>query len=130
MEILNVEANIYIKETNSGLYINYDSYPPWDTNTARISEHYDRVQSMQQNDSAPKTKSAHQSGNAGNGFSSYVCDKSIKSLKNPKNIKNNNSLEQEDIVEIFYRIHCVGTRTEILIKSLVRKLKLVQFTNQ
>lgn len=47
MEILNnVEANIYIKETNSGLYISYDSYPPWDTNTARISEHYDRVQSI------------------------------------------------------------------------------------
>lgn len=81
MEILNnVEANIYIKETNSGLYISYDSYPPWDTNTARISEHYDRVQSMQQNDSAPKTSSAHQSGNAGNGFSSYVRDKTIKSL--------------------------------------------------
>ena len=25
----NSEANIYVKDTNSGLYINYDSYKPW-----------------------------------------------------------------------------------------------------
>ena len=30
----NSETKIYIKDTNSGLYINYDSYKPWRTKVA------------------------------------------------------------------------------------------------
>ena len=32
----NGDSNIYVKDTNSGLYINYNSYEPWHTKTAWI----------------------------------------------------------------------------------------------
>ena len=39
----NGEINIYVKDTNSGLYINYNSYEPWHTKTAWIRALYDRA---------------------------------------------------------------------------------------
>ena len=39
----NGEINIYVKETNSGLYINYNSYEPWQTKTAWIRALFDRA---------------------------------------------------------------------------------------
>ena len=39
----NGEINIYIKDTNSDLYINYNSYEPWHTKTAWIKALYDRA---------------------------------------------------------------------------------------
>ena len=60
----------------------------------------------------------------GNGFSSYVRDKTIKSLKNRKNIKSNNSREQKDTVAIFYRIHYAGERRETLLKLWSENLNL------
>ena len=39
----NGEINIYVKDTNSGLYVNYNSYEPWHTKTAWIRALYDRA---------------------------------------------------------------------------------------
>ena len=39
----NGEINIYAKDTNSGLYINYNSYEPWQTKTAWIRALFDRA---------------------------------------------------------------------------------------
>ena len=58
-----------------------------------------------------------------NGYPRYVRNKIIKRLENRKNTKNNDTLEQEDIATIFYRIPYAGAQEETLIKNLVRKLK-------
>ena len=39
----NGEINIHVKDTNSGLYINYNSYEPWQTKTAWIRALFDRA---------------------------------------------------------------------------------------
>ena len=39
----NGESNIYAKDTNSGLYINCNSYEPWQTKTAWIRALFDRA---------------------------------------------------------------------------------------
>ena len=44
------EINIYVKNTNSGLYINYNSYEPWHTKTAWIRALYDRAHKICNND--------------------------------------------------------------------------------
>ena len=38
----NGELNIYVKDTDGGLYINYNSYEPWPRKTAWIRALYDR----------------------------------------------------------------------------------------
>ena len=58
-----------------------------------------------------------------NGYPRYVRNKIIKRLENRKNTKNNDTLEQENIATIFYRIPYAGAQEETLIKNLVRKLK-------
>ena len=47
----NREINIYVKDTNSGLYINYKSYEPWHKKTAWIRTFYDRANKICSNDS-------------------------------------------------------------------------------
>ena len=39
----NGDSNIYVKDTNSGLYINYNSYELWHTKTAWIRALDDRA---------------------------------------------------------------------------------------
>ena len=39
----NGDIDIYVKDTNSGLHINYNSYGPWHTKTAWIRALYDRA---------------------------------------------------------------------------------------
>ena len=39
----NGEININVKDTNSGLYINYNSYQPWHTKNAWMRAIYDRA---------------------------------------------------------------------------------------
>ena len=46
----NGEINIYVKDTNSGLYINYNTYEPWHTNTAWTRALYDRPHKICSND--------------------------------------------------------------------------------
>ena len=45
------EINIYVKNTNSGLYVNYNSYEhTWHTKTAWIRALYDRAHKICSND--------------------------------------------------------------------------------
>ena len=46
----NREINIYVKDSNSGLYINYKSYEPWHKKTAWIRTFYDRANKICSND--------------------------------------------------------------------------------
>ena len=46
----NGEINIYVKDTNSGLCINYDSHEPWYTKTAWIRALYRRAHKICSND--------------------------------------------------------------------------------
>ena len=39
----NGEINIYVKDTTSGLYINYNRYEPWHIKTAWTTALYDRA---------------------------------------------------------------------------------------
>ena len=90
----NGDTNINDKDTNNGLYMNYNSYEPWHCKV--ISQ---------------------------NSYRRYIRNKIIERLENWKNTKNNNSLEQQNIATIFCRILYAGLQGETVIKNLVRKLK-------
>ena len=45
----NVEADIYTKDTNTGLYVQYHSYEHWNTKTAWERSLYDRAQKISSN---------------------------------------------------------------------------------
>ena len=42
----NGETDIYIKDTNTGLYVQYHSYEHWNTKTAWVHSLYDRAQKI------------------------------------------------------------------------------------
>ena len=58
-----------------------------------------------------------------NGYPRYVQNKIVKRLENKKNTKNIDTLGQENIATIFYRISYARVQGEKLIKNLVKKLK-------
>ena len=120
----NGEINIYVKGTNSGLYINYNSYEPWHTKTAWIRKFYDRSHKISSNDNLFHKQVAHlKKVMSWNRYPRYVSNKIIKRLENRKNTKNTDTLEQENIVAISCRTPYEGVQGETLIKNRVRKLK-------
>ena len=120
----NGDINIYVKDTSSGLYINYNSYEPWHTKTAWVRALYDRAHKICSNDNLFQKQVARiKKVMSWNGYPRYIRNKIIKRLENQKNTKNNYTLEQENIVTIVCRIPYAGVKGETLIKNLVRKLK-------
>ena len=119
----NGDIHIYVKDTNSGLYINYNSYEPWHKKTAWIRVLYDRAHKICSNVQLFQKEVARiKKVMSWNGYPRYIQNK-IKCLENQKNTKNNDTLEQENIATIFCRIPYAGVQGETLIKNLVRKLK-------
>ena len=111
----NGDINIYVKDTSSGLYINYNSNEPWHTKTAWIRALYDRAHKICSNVSLFQKEVARiEKVVLWNGYPRYIRNKIIKLLKNQ---------EQENIATNFCRISYSGVQGETLIKNLVRKLK-------
>ena len=120
----NGDINIYVKDTNSGLYINYNSYEPWHTKAAWVRLLYDRAHKICSNHNLFQKQVARiKKVMSWNGFRHYIRNKIIKHLENRKNTKNTYTLEQENIATIFCRIPYADVQVETLIKNLVRKLK-------
>ena len=120
----NGETNIYVKDTNKGFYINYNSSEIWHTKTAWIRALYDRAHKICSNvNLLQKQVACIKKVVSWNGYPRYVWNKIIKHLENRKNIKNNDTLEQKSIAMIFCRISYAGVQGETLIKNLVKKLK-------
>ena len=107
----NGEINIYVKDTNSGLYINYNSYEPWHRKTAWIRALYDRAHRICSNDNLFHKQVAHiKNVMSWNGYSRHIPHKIIKRLENKKNTKNTGTLEQENIATSFPRIPYAGVQ--------------------
>ena len=84
--INNGEINIYVKDTNSGLYINYNSYEPWHIKTAWISVLYDRARKICSNDNLFHKQVAYiKKVMPWNSYPCYIRNKIIKRLENKKN---------------------------------------------
>ena len=120
----NGDINIYVKDANSGLYINYNSYEPWHTKTAWIRAPYDRAHKICSSANLFQKQVARIGKVVSwNGYPRYIQNKIIKRLENLKNTTNNNTLEKGNIATVFCRIPYEGVQGETLIKNLVRKPK-------
>ena len=120
----NVETNIYVKNTNSGLYINYNSYEPCNTKTPWIWAPCDRVHKMCSNVNLFLKQVAYiKKVMSWNGYPYHVRNKIVKCLETQKNTKDNNTIEQQNIAMIFYIILYAGKQMETMIKNLIRKFK-------
>ena len=120
----NGDINIYVKDTNSGLYINYNSYEPWHTKTAWIRALYARAHKICDNVNLFQKQVARiKKVMSWNGYPRYIRNKIIKRLENRKNTKNNDTLEQKNIATISCRTPYTVVQGETLIKNLVKKLK-------
>ena len=105
----NGDINIYVKDTNSGLYINYNRYEPWHTQTAWVTAFYDRAHNICSNNNLFQKQVARiKKVMSWNGYPRYIRNKIIKRLENRENTKNNYTLEQENIATIFCRIPHAG----------------------
>ena len=101
----NGEINIYVKDTNSGLCTNYNSYEPWYTKTAWIRVLYDRTYEICRNNNLLHKEVARiKKILSRNGYLGYIRNKVIKRLENKKNTKNTDTLEQENISLTFCRV--------------------------
>ena len=118
------EINIHVKDTNSCLYINYNSYKPWHTKTACIRALYDKAYQMCSNNNIFHKQVARiKMVMSSNVYTRYVRHKIIKRFENKKKTKNTDTLGKENIAIIFCRIPYGRVQAEKPIKNLVKKLK-------
>ena len=87
LEIMNNgDVNIYVKDTNSGLYINYNSYEPWHTKTTWVRALYDRAHKICSNNNLfQKQVASIEKVMSWNGYPRCIRNKIIKRLENRKN---------------------------------------------
>ena len=77
----NGDINIYVKDTSSGLYINYNSYEQWHTKTAWVRALYDRAHKICSNDNLfQKQVAGIKKVMSWNGYPRYIRNKIIKRL--------------------------------------------------
>ena len=120
----NREINIYVKNINTGLYINYNSYQPWHTKTALLRALYERDYKIYRNcNMFHKQLARIKRIISRNGYPGYIKSKIFKRLENKKHAKNTDTLEQDNIATFFCRLPYAGVHGEKIIKNLVRKLK-------
>ena len=102
VESLFTNVPLNVKDTNSGLYINYNSYEPWHTKTAWIWALYDRAHKTCSNDNLFQKQVARiKKVMSSNGYPRYIRNKILKRLENRKNTNNNYTLEQEILPQFF-----------------------------
>ena len=122
--INNCEIYIYVKDTSSAFYINYNSHEPWHTETAEIRAVYDRAHKICSNNNLFHKQVAHiKKVMSWNGYPRYIRNNIIKRVENRKNTKITDTHEQENIDTVFCRIPYARVEGEKLIKNLVRKCK-------
>ena len=98
----NGKISIYVKDTDSGLYINYNSYEPWYTKFTWIRALYVRAHKICSNNNLFHKQEAHtKKVMSWNGYPRYVRNKIAKRVENQKNNKNTDTLEQENIATNF-----------------------------
>ena len=93
---------IFVKDTNSGLYINHNSYEPWHTKTTWVRALYDRAHKICSNNNLfQKQVASIKKIMSWNGYPRYIRNKIIKRLENRSNTKNNYTLEQKILPQFF-----------------------------
>ena len=120
----NVETDIQIKDTDTGLYVQYDSYEHWNTKTAWACSLYDGAQKICSNQQLFMTQINYlKTFMSQNGYPCYIWVKINKQLQSrQKGQQNNNARDKEDLPVIFYRIPYAGAQGDRLLKNLTKKL--------
>lgn len=79
----NDESNIYVKGTNSGLHVNYNSFEQWSAKTAQVKAFFDRAHNLCSNIRLFQKQIAHiRKVMSWNGYRCYVPNEITKRLKN------------------------------------------------
>ena len=120
----NGETDIYVKDTNTGLYVQYHSYEHGNTKTAWVHSLYDRVQKICSNQHLFKTQVNYlKTVMSWNGYPHYISTKIIKLLQT-RQICQQKSDDQykENLPIILYRIPYDGSQSDRLVKNLTKNL--------
>ena len=115
---------IYRKDTNTGLYINFHSYVPWHFKIARIKSLVTRAKKICSPNKLNKKLNNIKKFISWNGFPKYIGNKIINNTSS-----NNGKIRSTDLVhptkreESWFRTPYYGERGENLLKSCIKKLK-------
>ena len=123
----NGETDIYIKDTNTGLYVQYHSYEHWNTKIAWICSLYDRAQKICSNQHLFMAQVNYlKTVMSWNRYPHYIRTKIIKLLQTRQKCQQNNvDQDKESLLVIFFRIPYVGAQGDRLVKNLAKKFKRI-----
>ena len=119
LKIIDNETDIYYKDTQTGQYMHFSSYKPWNIKTAWIKALYNIATKICRNqklldDQMKKILSCM----SWNGFLNYVSQPLLRRWKSNSTIpSSNNSIEKNDIPEIISHLPYAGKVGEQLEES-------------
>ena len=111
--------SIFRKDTNTGLYTNYNSFTPWNYRKAWIRSLVNRATRICSPEKLKEEINTARKFASWNGFPRYITNSIIKYAQKPKQ----NKEEMDDPVIIWLRIPYAGSAGENLVSNLKRKLK-------
>ena len=119
--------HIYIKDTSTGLYVQYHCYEHWNMKTAWVCSLYQRAQKICNNQHLLMTQVNYlKTVMSWNGYPHYIKNKTIKLLQTrEKRQQKNDDQDKENLPVIFCRIPYAGVQGDRLVKNLTKNLKRI-----
>ena len=123
----NGETDICIKDTNTGLYVQYHSYKNWNTKSAWVRSLCHRAQKICSNQHLLMTQLYYlKTVMSWNGYLHFIRTKTIKLLQTrEKRQQKNDDQDKKNLPVIFWRIPCAGAQGDRLVKNVMKKLKRI-----
>ena len=120
----NLETSVYNKPTNTGQYINYDSFTPWRLKISWITSIYERGKRLCSNESSFNSHLLNlRKTLSWNGFPRRVRNAILNRLTNKQPRTQENVPEDDNRKTIWIRLPYMGKNGERLTNQLLRKLK-------
>ena len=118
------DVEIYRKPTNTGVYINYNSYTPWKFRVSWITSLVTRAKRICSNNALQKELSQIRLFASWNDFPKFISNKLIdKILKKPDKSNDKTTTDNKDAINIWFRVPYLGNKGDHLLKSLIRKIR-------
>ncbi|XP_066931457.1 uncharacterized protein [Clytia hemisphaerica] len=122
LEIAPDGLSIFRKDTNTGLYTNFDSYAPWSYRKAWISSLANRATKLCHPAKLKNEINLIKKFASWNGFPRFAVNKIIKTATSPRHSENDNA-DNTIPTTLWLRIPYAGPTGEQLVSALKRKLK-------
>jgi hypothetical protein len=121
LSLSNDTIKIHHKPTNTGVYINYDSFTPWAFRVSWINSLLTRAKRLCSPTALKDEILFIKKLASWNGFPKWIVNKLVDNILNSQ--EKEKPIVEDDVITLWFRCPFLGNKGNFLTKSVIRKIK-------